>query len=364
MKSFSRLLFIIAITLFSYSAYSQDANKQLALSKANEAVKLMDEQKKFDEAIKLLEEAQLLDSDNIDYPYEIAYAYTAKKEYKKASDILEQLLNHKNVRDQVYQMLGNAYDYQGLPDKAMEIYKKGIELFPKSGVLYLEMGNMSVAKKEYNKALASYEKGIEVQPTFPSNYYWAAKLFCNSEEEVWGVIYGEIFMNLERTTQRTAEISKLLFDTYNKAITFESEKKFAVSFCKNATISMEALKDPSKFKLPYGQTVYEPILMMAIIGEKSIDINSLDRIRTRFIDSYTKNETSTKYPNVLFDFQKKISDAGHFEAYNHWLLMKGDEGNFNEWKKDNNIKWESFVQWYRSNKLQLNDTNKFYRAQY
>ena len=68
-----------------------------------------------------------------------------------------------------------------------------------------------------------FEKGIEVNPMFASNYFRAAKIYCNSSEEVWGMIYGEIFINLERTNDRTFKISKLLFDTYKSEITFTSE---------------------------------------------------------------------------------------------------------------------------------------------
>lgn len=35
-----------------------------------------------------------------------------------------------------------------------------------------------------------------------------------------------------------------------------------------------------------------------------------------------------EYPNILFSFQKQVKDAGHIEAYNHWILMKGDEEAF------------------------------------
>lgn len=109
--------------------YGQHDNKELAVSKAKEAIKLEDEEGKFDEAIKLFDEAQKLDPENINYPYEMAYAYSGKKDYKKASNILEKLLSHKDVDGRVYQALGNAYDYQGKPEKAIEAYEKGLKNF-------------------------------------------------------------------------------------------------------------------------------------------------------------------------------------------------------------------------------------------
>jgi hypothetical protein len=70
------------------------------------------------------------------------------------------------------------------------------------------------------------------------------------------------------------------------------------------------------------------------------------------------------YPNVLFTYQKQIKDAGHMEAYNHWVLMKGDENGFGKWLSANKGKWDSFVKWFGDNKLKLNTSNKFYKEQY
>ncbi len=354
------VFFLLVIT---QSVYAQ-SNQELARAKGQAAIKMEDEEGRFDEAIKLLQEAQKLDPDNIDYPYEIAYAYSAQKEYKKASDVLEKLLKHKDVYGRVYQALGNAYDYQGKTDKAIETYEKGLKKFPDAGELYLERGNIDLIKKEYNTALGYYEKGVESDPTFPSNYYWAAKLFCNSDEKVWGMLYGELFMNLERNSKRTAEISKLLYDTYNRGIKFNADTLQSISFSKNMTISVDDLKDPEKLKIPFGLGAYEPLLLMAVIPEKAINLSSLNRIRSEFIDRYFKGDSGSKYPNILFDYQQKIKSAGHLEAYNYWLLKSGDEEGFKKWQKENKTKWDDFIGWYGDNEIQVDEQHKFYRGQY
>lgn len=339
------------------------SNKEKALEKGNQAIKLEDEGK-IDEAIKLLEQSLKLDPDNINYPYELGYAYYAKKDYKQASKYLEGILKHQDINDRVYQLLGNCYDNIGKSDKAVEIYEAGLKIFPNSGNLYLEIGVVQMGKKDYNKALFNYEKGIEVAPKFPSNYYWAAKIYCGSTEEVWGMIYGELFMNLERNSKRTSEISKLLYETYNNEIKFTSDSSFSVSFSKNASMSIDDMKDPSKMKLPYGVGIYEPTLMFSMLSEKFIDINSLDNIRSTFIDNYFNNGHDKTYPNVLFNYQKKIKEAGHIEAYNHWILMKGDEDGFDKWQSLNKDKWDAFIKWFSDNGIKVDDTNKFYRGQY
>jgi hypothetical protein len=103
---------------------------------------------------------------------------------------------------------------------------------------------------------------------------------------------------------------------------------------------------------------------MSMINEKSIDLNSLDRIRTNFINSYYKSGNDKKYPNILFDYQNKVKEAGHFEAYNHWILMKGDNDAFDLWYNSNKVKWDAFIKWFSDNGLKVDNLNKFYIGQY
>jgi tetratricopeptide (TPR) repeat protein len=334
-------------------------NKEKAFTKAKEAIKLMDNGQ-IDESIKLLEESVKLDPDNLDYPYEISYAYYLTKNYKKTIDVLTPLSKRKDTNDRIYQLLGNSYDLIGKRDKSIETYEAGLKKLPNSGRLHLELGGMYLTSKEYDKAIDYFEKGIDAEPGYSSNYYQLAKTFLNSDEEVWGMIYGEIFMNIERNSPRTAEISKLLYDTYKSEIKFTSDTSFTVSFSKNAVINLNS----KKIGLPFGVGVYEPTLMMEMLSEKNIDINSLDRIRTGFVKNYFKNKWDKDYPNVLFDYQNRMLKEGHLDSYNHWILMKGDEDSFNKWQEANTDKWDKFVAWFNPNGLVVNDKNKFIRTQY
>jgi len=359
--SIKTIVFLI-FTAIGQFVYGQ-TDKEKAEDKGKEAVRLM-ENEKVDESILLLEEAQKLDPASFDIPYELAYAHYLRKEYTQAITILEKIENHKNATDRLYQLLGNSYDNIKKGNKAVEVYEKGLKKFPNSGYIYLESGILQYNKREDIKALNFFEKGIEVAPELASNYYWAAKIFCRSTEEVWGMIYGELFMNLERNSERTAEISKLLFDTYKNKIKITGEYTFSVSFSKNSTINSNDLKKPDKMKLPFGSGIYEQTLMISMLTVKSIDMNSLDSIRSNFVDNYYLKGYNKTYPNVLFSYQKKVKEAGHLEAYNHWILMKGDEAGFDNWLSTNKVKWESFRKWFGANGLKLDNSNKFFRGQY
>lgn len=355
MRNSIKTIGLFLLIMVGLPCFGQNPNEKL-----DQAIKLMDSGK-VDESIVLLKEGRKLEPDRFDYPYEMAYAYYMKGEFTESIKLLEQIENHKSVSDVLFQLLGNSYDNIKNPKKAIEVYERGLKKFPNSGNLYLELGVMHLDDKDMNVALSYFEKGIEVAPAFPSNYFWASKIFCKSTEEVWGMIYGEIFMNLERNSKRTVEISKLLFDTYKSEIKFTGENSFSVSFSKNSTVNASDLTNPGAFKLPFGVGVYEPTLMLSMLSVKTIDINSLDIIRTNFIDNYFSKGFDKTYPNVLFSYQKQIKDAGHIEAYNHWILMKGEEAGFGKWLSSNKEKWDNFVKWFTDNRIKINDANKFRR---
>ena len=354
----NKIIVVLFLVIAAHS-YGQ-SDQQLALKLGQRAIESMDNGN-IEEAIKLLEECEALDPDNINYPYEKAYAHYLNKNYNDAIIILEKLTKHKQANDRIYQMLGNSYDLQDKQKKAIEVYEHGMKLFPQSGILHLERGNIELINKNYNEALAYYEKGIEVQPDFSSNYYRAAKLFLNSNEEVWGMIYGEIFMNLERNSNRTPEISKMLFDTYKSGIQLYGDSS-RIDFC-NIVIDAEDVVNKKNFTPPFCM-VFGQAMVMATIDMKQVDLNTLDLLRSTFVDNYYQQEHNKSHPVVLFEYQKQLKEAGHAEAYNHWILMQGDTEAFNKWYDSNKDKWDGFVAWFSEHPIEINASNTFVRGRY
>jgi tetratricopeptide (TPR) repeat protein len=354
-------LIALFVLLFTAPAVYSQSNSEKAREMKENAVKLMDEGQ-VDESLKILEEAQKLDPENLNIPYEMAFANVLKKNYKQAVKILEKYLDHKNVTDQFYQLLGNSYDYWEKSEKAIEAYDAGLKKFPNSGKLYLEKGNVYLIKKDYNKAIPLYEKGIEVEPNFPSNYYRLALLFCNSKERVWGLLYGELFLNLEHGSKRFYEISELLYATYKEGLKITGDSS-SISFCKNMVMNVEDLTSKKEIKLPFCMP-FEQTFAVATIGVKTVDINSLNTIRTNFLSMWDQFKHEKNYPNVLFEYEEKVRAAGHLEAYNHYILAGADENSFKEWAGANKEKFTNFINWYRENQITLDAQHKFYRGQY
>lgn len=360
------LLFIIIAFNLSVSAQKSKADEL-----HQEAVQLMDEKGDYEGAIKLLKQAEKIDPRDPDHKYEEAFAYYSMKDYDKAKDILVDIVTDKKATFRYYQLLGNVYDIQEQPDKAITVYKAGLKKFPNTGNLYSELGIVEWSRKNYQEAANYFEEGIKVDPKYPTCYYWAAKLYAGSTERIWGIMYGEIFMNLERNTKRTETISKLLYDTYRDAITIK-DTSGSVQFTKNNVIYVDAkkLKNKKDFSkiLPFG-TIYEATMSKAITPnlinhDKDLGIDDLSDIRKRFIETWYQGSFGRDYKNIVLEWHRNLDNKGYLDSYNHWLMMKGNEDEFDAWLKQNKDKYDEFVAWFNNNPMPVSVGHQFYRTQY
>lgn len=343
-------------------------DKEKAVELGQTAIKLMDEGQ-LDKSIELLEQAKKLDPERIDYPYEIAYAYYKKENYQKAIKILNTITDHKDVSDYIYQLLGNSYDYIGKPEKALKTYKTGMKKFPKSGKFHLESGQIKFAHKKYDEAMALWEEGIKVNPNYSSNYYRLAKLFSYTKERIWTLIYGEYFMLLEPNTQRTEEISKLLYKAYQESCEVETDSTAQFHLTeKGFNIILNDKKDIKKAEkgiLPFEGMFASTYAISAINFLDGINISSIYIARNNFLDFWFDQKKFDKiYPNKLLDYQKEIKQDDLLKTYTYWLLSHGNPTEYQEWYSQNEEKFNEFVDWFNENRIDIDEKDFNSRKDY
>lgn len=365
MKSFVKYLSLIYLVIFSCDTHAQSL-QELAREKGKLAVELTDKGE-YLKSIELLEQAQELDPENYIYPYEIAYTYYVQKNYKKAIKVISKLITYRGINEDVFVLWGNSYDNLNKQKKAMEIYVQGLVKFPYSGKLYTEIGIAQLRSKKIQAALESFEKGIELNPTAPSNYYWASRVFAGSVNSGWSLIYGEIFMNLEAGSKRTTEMSEMMNEIVAKRIKILNDSMVDVDLFDKEEALNEMMKnyssDTSNRSLSF-PLIYEIMVMDAFRKETTINEKSFMRMRTKMVNMYFKNQYDKKYPNALINYQKKIIDAGFWEEYNTFIILQSNKEKFELWLEQNKTRWDEFVDWFNVNRLNLNLGNRFYRNQY
>jgi tetratricopeptide (TPR) repeat protein len=277
----------------------------------------------FDNAILVLNNAIKQDSRNLDLKKDLVLAYTYKRDFAKALDVVKPLLEEDDVDEQTYQVAGNVYRALAMYKDGDKMFKKALKKYPNSGPLYNEYGEMLWDNKDYS-AVQQWEKGIEVSPSYAGNYYNAASYYYFTKDKVWTLIYGEIFVNMESLTERSTEIKRMLFDTYKQKLFTDVDKK-------------------DKKQSDFEKAVAETYDKQSSLTAKGITIESLNMIRTRFILDWYANYAS-KFPFRLFDYQQQLIREGMFEAYNQWLFGPVDNlASFDQWTKTNSEAYAKFT---------------------
>ena len=284
----------------------------------------------FDNAILILSRALQNDQKNLSLMKDLAMAYYYKRDFAKARDVVETMLDHDDADVITYQIGGNVYKALEEVKEADRMYKKGLKKFPKSGPLYSEYGELLWATKNYD-AINQWEKGIKEDPSFAGNYYNAALYYFYTKDKVWTIIYGEIFVNMESLTERSNAMKQLLLDAYK-------EKLFS-----HTDMTAGEEKNKNEFEKAYLGVMNK----LSNLANKGITTESLTMIRTRFIlDWY--NTHAKKFPFRLFDYHQQLIKEGMFEAYNQWLF--GTVENlpaYNNWTKNHTDAYIKFTTFQR-----------------
>jgi len=297
----------------------------------------------YSNAILVLNKALQSDPNNFEIKKDLAFAYYLHRDYVKAMETAKPLAEGNNADVQSYQILGMVYKAIEERKDAEKMYKASIKKFPKSGVLYNEYGEMLWSKKDFTEAVKLWEKGIEVEPNFSGNYYNAAKYYYFSVDKVWGIIYGEIFVNLESYSKRTAEIRNLLLDGYKKLFT-------DADLAKNQNTKNEFVR-----------AFLETMKKNSSVVSNGITPESLVALRTRFIlDWYTGN--TGRFPYRLFDYQLQLLKAGMFDAYNQWIFgIAKDLAAFQIWTTTHTDEYNKFNAFQKNRVFKLPE-GQYYQA--
>lgn len=355
-----RIVAPLALAMSSVVVLCAQTPRERADALAGEAITAM-EAGQIERAITLLDSAIALVPSESEYVYEKSYAYYLGNDPDRAIATLTPALDDTTATDNYYQLAATLHAARGDTSAAARIIMRGLELFPNSGRLYLERGNLEVLAGRFQSAVAMYERGMRVEPAFPSNYYRAALVLANSSEPIWGIVYGEIFMNIERATARTSEMGMLLLATYRRAISAGGDSLFAVRFSDNTDalhlsgsgkpeLMMDAMVRP---ELAYEMTAMQALVVSDRCRSEGVSLGCLDQLRTEFVRRWFAQGLNEKYPSRLFDWHKVLLDVGFFDEYNYWLLGAGDSEAFYAWVDAKPDDFEHFQSWFRVNGMSL-----------
>jgi hypothetical protein len=190
-------------------------------------------------------------------------------------------------------------------------------------------------------ALHSWLRGISVDPGYHINYYEAARAYMKTTKPVWAIVYGEIFVNLERFTPRSGESRKLLLAAYKRFYATPNEDEMP-HFGKNT-----ANKDAQSFE----EALTQVLLHLAPVTSDGVTTENLTMLRTRIAMEWM-NTYAAKYPFTLFQYWDDLLRAGQFDAYNQWLFGRAEnQAQYDAWVKFHPEAIPAYEQYYAAHPL-------------
>src|SRR5882672_1270521 len=283
-----RSLFLPCMLIFtSLSAFSQ----QPEAKSIQETAKTFTRQGDYTNAILVLAGAVQKEPQNLELLKDLAFNYYLQKDYVKGLSVARPLTERADVDVQSYQIAGMLYKAIDEPKECERLYKAGIKKFPQSGVLYSEYGEMLFARQDNAAAIKQWEKGIEVDPGYSSNYYNASRYYYFTLDKIWSILYGEIFVNLESYSKRTAEIKDVLLESYKKLYA-----------------DGDVMKDQTT-KSPFANTCLSMYGSLRTNIAQGVTTESLILLRTKFVLGWFEKYPTT-YPFRLFEYQRQLLKEG------------------------------------------------------
>jgi len=315
---------ILCVMIFCVAGF---ARAQESVEAIRKEATVLAQQGKFSEAIQALDEGLQQYPNNLDLLKDDAYISYLGRDFQRSLQIGKDIAAREDADVQSFQILGLTYKAIANYKEGDKMYKSAIKKFPKSGVLYSEYGDMLAQYDNKRGAIIQWEKGIAADPNYSGNYYYGTKYYADENNIFWSTVYGEIFVNIESLTKRTAEIKSLLLNNYKLILSGKSNvdnlKGNGNEFEKAAALALSNSLE-------------------TITGD--ITPEMITALRARFILNWNVSAAAT-YPYRLFDFHLQLMREGLFDAYNQWLfgtLINKDK--YDNWVYTHDTEMQDFTQ--------------------
>jgi len=348
-------LLIIVMSCFSVTGLAQVAPEiaRRADSAAKKAVEMMDNNlpesalQKWDEAIALV-------PTYAPYKYEKAVCLVMGKKHAEAAEVLKPIYKDRQLGDRGFQLLGNCYDFLEDTAASRRLYEEGIAAYPESGRLHFELGQRYYLDKNREMAHKYWLQGTRAEPKYPTNYFWLAKSYSETRDRLWAAMYAEAFLNLERNSQRTREMSKLVFDMWVLSLRI-GDTLDPINFCTDATLEEpdrrgpNVMNFPTAFEFTVAQATQPFIIKDSVIT--SLTVEKLVDLRYRFTRAWATSGNDSLHVNDIIRWNMYLQKQGRLKEYLWWLNSYGNVREMNDYFRKNEDRYETFLAWYSDNQL-------------
>ena len=301
----------------------------------------------FDGAIRKYEAVLAENPSNVTALYEMSYAYSAKKDYKKALEVALRGAEYKsNHLAGFYLLIGNNLDLLGEPDKAIEVYKKAVKQFPDNGLLHYNLALTYRGKGKLEEARKSLKTGLAAAPDHASSHLMLAALFHSGGYKTPALLAAARFLVLEPASQRSPAAVRLVRDILGGGASAGSKPNEI-----NLTLDLNSKKDEGDFSAV--DTVLGLSAALALT-EKEKDKTEAQKLVSQLetvlavLEEQSDKKPSTFVQKFYVPYFVELKRRGHVEAFVYHALQSSGLPGVREWAESNSGRVMQFLVWSKN----------------
>ncbi len=318
---------------------SPSTKKQDAL--IQEAIALHD-RADYEGAIRTYEQILKENPDNVYALYELAYSYSAAKNFKKSLEIaLKGAQYQSEYLSMYYALIGNNFDELGEPEKAEKVFQLGVKRFPKDTGIYFNLAITQFNQNKIDEARHNFEKALTLNPNHISSHYALCQAFKEGGYRIPALLAISRFLVLEPQGDRAGIGLDLTYELIHSGVE------------KNANAN-QILLDPSA-KTDEGDFSALNLALSASAltcgegeGSKRNSIQQMicqfDNLFSLFLEMKTKDQTGfacTYYVPYFVEMKQK----NYIDVFCYYISQNQNTPEIEKWLQENKTRVNEFLNW-------------------
>lgn len=261
------------------------------------------------------------------------------------------------VLNAVYITLGNAYDGLQKPEKSIEIYDEGLNLYPDSYLLYFNKGITLSGIQKTDDAILCFQKSALLNPYHASSHNAIARLLHMKGLRIPSLLAYCRFLTIEPQSQRANDnlqnLQKIMISNVEKT----GKKSVTI------TIGADLLDDSTAQDRPKENRFTSTDLILSMVA--ALDYDKKNKKKTEVEQFIRKFETvcasldETKANNHGFYWEYyvpyfiEMKDRELIETFAYIAFASSDKPYIDKWLKENENKTDAFFEWSESFKWEV-----------
>ncbi|HUK90196.1 MAG TPA: tetratricopeptide repeat protein [Blastocatellia bacterium] len=280
--------------------------------------------------------------------YELAFTYSAMKDYRKSLETAYQGVEYKyNERSRFFVLIGNDLDQLGEHEGAIRAYRAGLEAFPDNAELYYNLAVTYLVINKPEDAEKCLKDAAQADPNHHSSQLVLGMLYEKGGYRIPSLLAFCRFLILEPDSQRSASAVKKIRGIVLSGASIGDNPK-------NVTITV----DPSG-KTDEGD--FNPISMALSLlassrflpenkGKTEIEL-AVDTFGSLFAilsESKGRAKQSAFAWNYYRPYFADLKARGYVEPFCYYIFQSTKSAEISDWLRKNDGKVNDFLAWSKS----------------